>query len=205
MALIPEDPTQRNALIGILVVLAAAYFFNDLWLSDQKEEIAEMEARLEQLEVQNRRAQIIAARGGDLEERLAVYERHVVKLEELIPQSEEVPALLNSITSEALRTDVELSVLTPEPPEPGPFYTRSSYDISVVGEYHDIGRFLASVASLRRIITPVELELQRFQGEPPDDDMVAPLLARFRIQTYILPEPGSSPAQGAGEQAEVPT
>lgn len=197
MALIPEDPTQRNALIGILVLLAGAYFFNDLWLSDRKAEIVEMETRLETLEDQNRRAQIIAARGGDLEERLAVYERHVQKLEELIPQQEEVSALLNSITQEARGARVELANLRPEPPEPGNFYTRQTYELTAYGEYHDLGRFLTSIASLRRIITPLDLELVPFQGTDLPVQFDNPVEARFRIQTYVIPSGGGT---GAGNQ-----
>lgn len=198
MALIPDDPTQRNALIGILGILAAAYFFNDLWLSGQKEEIVEMETRLEQLEDQNRRAQIIAARGGDLEERLAVYERHVQKLEELIPQREEVSALLNSITQQARASRVELANLRPEAPEPGNFYTRQTYELTAYGEYHDVGRFLTAIASLRRIITPMDLELRPFSGANLPVQFNNPVEAHFRIQTYVIPSNGVGGGQEGG-------
>ena len=206
MALVPDDPAQRNSLLVILVVLAAAYFFNDLWWSPTKEDIAQMEVRLEQLEDQNRRASVIAARGGEeLQERLALYERHVVKLEELIPQSEEVPSLLNAISLEARRSDVDLARMIPEPPEPGAYYTRRSFEMAVVGEYHDIGQFLTSIASLQRIITPVDLELNPFQGQAVDDEMEAPLEARFRIQTYTLPPPGGPPGATQAGTTQGPT
>jgi type IV pilus assembly protein PilO len=200
MALLPSDPKQRNALfIGILFA-AGFYFFWTYWYGPRKTETDEMEARLEQLDAENRRAQIVATRGGaELEERLALYERHVGRLEQLIPKSEEVPALVNDITAEARRSGVEVARIFPEPEETGPFYTKKSYEIDVYGEYHDIGRWLASIASLPRIITPVDLEMGRFQGDASVVDFEAPVTARLRIQTYILPGEGeSAPPADAG-------
>jgi len=62
----------------------------------------------------------------------------------------------------------------------------------VVGEYHDVGRFLTAVASLPRIITPTDMELDQFTGAPPSPDIQNPVVARFRIQTYVIPD-GSGP------------
>lgn len=195
MALIPEKPTRRAALLIFVISAGGFYFFYDSWYTPNREEADAMQARLEQLESANRRAQIIAARGSqDLIERLALYERHVATLETLIPQSHEVPALLNNMAMEARRSDVDLSLMRPEPPEVGTFYTKRSYEIGVVGEYHDVGRFLTSVASLPRIVTPVDLDLVAFEGdEQAVDDFDAAVTARFRIQTYVLPGPGETP------------
>jgi len=203
MALIPEDPKQRNALfIGILAA-AAFYFFWSMWYKPLKTEVDEMSARLEQLDSENRRAQILATRGGaELQERLQLYERHVSQLEALIPQSEEVAALLNDVSRVARETGVENASLRPEADETGEFYTKESYAMEIYGEYHDIGRFLASIASLPRIITPVNLELGRFQGERSGLDMEAPVTASLQIQTYILPTRQEGPGGQGGQGGE---
>ena len=209
MALIPDDPKQRNALLIAVLVAAGFFAFWTYWYSPRQLEVEEMTARLDQLEQNNRLAQIVVARGGtELEERLAEYERHVDRLEDLIPQSEEVAALLNQISAAARETGVTDPEMTPEPDEPGDFYTKESYEIAVVGDYHDIGRFLTRIASLSRIITPTDLELTRFQGDQSllNPEIEVPLAARLRIQTYILPAPGESPSAdigtGVGEEGD---
>jgi hypothetical protein len=69
MALIPEKPSRRAALMIFVVTAAAVYFFYDSWYTPQREDVDAMRSRLEQLESGNRRAQIVAARGsGDLVE-----------------------------------------------------------------------------------------------------------------------------------------
>jgi len=188
---------------GILAV-GLFYLFWSYWYTPRKAEEEQLMSRLEQLEANNRRAQLAAARGGaDLEARLAVYERHVDQLEQLIPQSEEVPALLNAIAAEARRAGLnrgDIATMRPEPDEAGPFYTKQSYALEVIGDYHDVGRFLTAVASLPRIITPVGLEIVPFQGDRSvlDPQLEEPVTARLRIQTYILPA-GSNAAPAPGE------
>lgn len=188
MALIPEEQHKRTALILGLLALAVLYLAHTYWYTPTVEQIDTLQARVTQLEDQNRRAQIIAARGGEeLEQRLAVYERHVSRLEQLIPAGEEVPALLNAIAMEAQRVRVNLNSWQPEPSQPGEFYTQESYEMSVTGEYHDVGRFLTAIASLPRIITPVDLNLAIAAGPAPREDIESPVVAQFRIRTYVLP------------------
>lgn len=198
----PADPKQRNALIIGILLLALIYPFYAYWYKGQREEVTAMQTRLENLQDQNRRAQVLAARGGgDLEERMALYERQVDKLEELIPAAEDVAVLLDDVTATARRLDVEMNRLLPEPAEQGTFYTKQSYEIAVAGEYHDVGRFLAGVASLSRIVTPVEVDIQPFPQPQLFPELEAPILCNFRIETYVLPDQtaqAATPEQGQG-------
>jgi len=188
MALIPEAQHKRIALLVGFLALGGLYLAYEYWYSPRTEQIAQLETRVTQLEDQNRRAQIIAARGGeDLEQRLEVYERHVQRLEQLIPAGEEVPALLNAIALEAQRVRVSLDTWQPEPSQPGEFYTRESYEMSVIGEYHDVGRFLTAIASLPRIVTPVDLRVEETTAPQAREEMESPVRAQFRIRTYVLP------------------
>lgn len=202
MALIPAEQHKRIALVVGLVALAGLYLAWEYWYTPTSERIAQLETRVTQLQDQNRRAEIIAARGGEeLEERLALYEQHVQRLEQLIPAGEEVPALLNAIAMEAQRVRVRLDTWQPEPSEPGEFYSRESYEMSVIGEYHDVGRFLTAIASLPRIVTPVDLRLEYSPGASVREDVQSPVRAQFRIRTYILPGdqmPSDIPMPGGG-------
>lgn len=194
----PSDPKQRNALLVAVGLLLALYPFNSFWYSGKTEELATIQARLETLETQNRRAQVTAARGGgELEELMSLYERHVSKLEELIPAAEEVAALVDDISERARRANVDLNSMVPEPPETGAFYTKTSYQMSIIGDYHPVGRFLTQIASLSRIVTPVEVDVQPFSDGALFPDYDAPIVATFRIETYVLPD-RAQPLAGAG-------
>ena len=114
--------------------------------------------------------------------------------ERLIPASDEVPALLRQITSEARRLiGADPASFRPEPDEPGEFYTKKAYQMQAIGEYHAIARFLSSIASLDRIITPVDLTLTTYANPQGVSELRNPVVADFRIETYVLPEGGAAP------------
>ncbi|HEX7089566.1 MAG TPA: type 4a pilus biogenesis protein PilO [Longimicrobiales bacterium] len=186
MALLPSDPkAQKQLLLGVLplAILVLYWYFVH---GKAKEEIAAAEQRLETLETKNAAARAIAARGGpELEKKLAMYEEHMARLEELIPRGEEVPELLHAMELRARESAVDLALLRPEAETPMDYYSKQTYAMSVIGVYHDVGRFLAAIGSLPRIVTPVDLRLT--PRKETDNEGRLKLEAQFKIQTYILP------------------
>ncbi len=197
MALIPDDPKQQKALGAIALSLVVLYFANSLWYSGAVEAVEVDEGRVENLLSQNRTAQALAISAGrGLEERMALFERHVAELEQLIPSSEEVAMVMDQMDQVARDAGVTVTMTRPQPAVPGPFYTEQSYQIRVLGEYHDVGRFLAGVASLPRIITPSDLQLEPFNDPTGSMGFDSPVEVNFRIQTYLAPDRDPAAATG---------
>lgn len=198
MALIPDDPKQKNALIVGLLFVVGLYLVNNYWRADRLAEVEQEESRLEALENSNLTAEIIAARGGTaLQERMLVYERHIAQLEALIPLEEQVASLLNDLTLLQRELGVQLDMIRPEPAEPSDFYTKQTYSLRVIGEYHDVSRYITRVASMERIITPIDLALSLFAAPARFRDYESPVQAEFRIQTYVIASDESLPPGGA--------
>lgn len=188
MALLPTDPAQQKRLLIGLIPLVLAFAYYQFMHRERAETIASLESNLEQLERNNATMRALAANGGpELERRLAVYEQHMLRLEELIPRREQVPELLHAMTLRAQTSGVELTRMKPEGEEASPYYTRQTYEVGVRGTYHDVGQFLAQVGSLPRIITPTDFRV--LATGFTDRNTGGPLLnASFRIITYIVPE-----------------
>ncbi len=190
---LPEDPgQQRRLLIGALPLLALFaywYFLHPGYV----QELEAMETRVEALEARNAQARLRAPQSRELEERLAMFERHIDRLEELVPRNEEVSQLLNAISQRADQIGVTVAQFTPGQAAPGTHYSRRTFEMTVHGEYHEIGRFLSEIGSLSRIITPSELNLI-----PITRRGTQLLQASFLLETYVLPEPGAAEAGGAG-------
>ena len=199
----PTDPTQRNWGLGGIGVIALAVLFNQFYVPPRTEANEVVRDHVETLDVQNRQAQVVIARGGvdELRRRMDQYTRHVDRLEELIPGQEEVASLLNDIQGQARLAGVDVLGLDPEPPEVAGPYTKTSYQMTVVGEYHDVGRFLTQVASLSRIVTPVQVDLSIFGQPQSRPGMDFPVQATFRIETYVLPDQASLPTELPGDGA----
>jgi type IV pilus assembly protein PilO len=189
MALLPSDPQTQKKLFAGIVPLLLLFAFYQFYHTDRAVEVSELETQLEVLETANNSARVLAAQGGpELQKRLAMYEQHMKRLEELIPRREEVAELLHSMGLRAQSSGVELTKMKPEVDEAGAFYTKRTYEMGVKGTFHEVGEFLAEVGSLPRIVTSTELKLGRKGTEI--DRAGSPLVdARFRIVTYVLPEP----------------
>ena len=201
MALLPKEPKQQKALIALVILAAGVYEGRDLLWVPKSTALDEMQMHVDTLTQKNNAARIMAARGTDLEARNAIYERHLLELEKLVPQKEEVPQLIRSIGHEAQVSGVTLADLAPEPDQVEQYYVKKAWTMGVWGEYDAVGRFLASIASMSRIITPMDLDIGVFT--PPSGIPIEarnPVSARLRIEVYVLPDP-NAPADSAAAPA----
>jgi Tfp pilus assembly protein PilO len=198
MALIPTDPQSQKKLILGLLPLLVFFVYQQLFHGKRVAQADELDQQLEVLTATNNAAKVLAAQGGpELERRLAIYEQHMRQLEELIPNREEVPELLYSMSLRMQAAGVEMSNMHPEAEDPGPYYTRQIYRLGVKGTYHDVGAFLTEVGLLPRIVTPTDLKLTEAEGNPTDRSGDPILQADFRIVTYVIPDPAPVSADSA--------
>jgi type IV pilus assembly protein PilO len=126
---------------------------------------------------------------ADVRKRLETYRSSLVLLRRLVPERNEVPNLLDDISSRSKIRGVTLSQVVPQPPEPGPApFDTYKYNMSVIGNYDQIGAFLADVASLQRIIVPYDLSISAANSTTAKvlgDSTDVLLEARFQVRTYV--------------------
>ena len=196
MALSPLDPQlRRNLMLGGVMVALLGYLFYDYVYAPRRAEVDALRTRVEELQTRNSAARALTRGvGTDVEGTLASYRRQLEAVEGLIPSGEELPDLLDAISAEAQRTTVEIALIQPSGATEEAYYTRRAYDMAVVGRYHDVGDFLTRVASLPRIVTPLNLTLAptAAAGGPgaaanPGAAEAVRVEARFSIETYVIP------------------
>jgi type IV pilus assembly protein PilO len=131
------------------------------------------------------------ARGtvADVRKRLESYRGSLSLLRRLVPERNEVPNLLDDISTRSKIRGVTLSQVVPQPVEQGPApFNTYKYNMSVIGRYDQIGQFMADVASLQRIIVPYDLTIAVANSQAAKvlgDTTGAMLEAKFQIRTYV--------------------
>lgn len=191
-----RDPQVQKKALVVLLPLALAVAYQQFYYGDRVAEIERQEMRLEALNRQNNVMRAAVARyGEDLERRLAIFREHLAQLEQLIPNREDVPHLINQIADVAGGTGVELTVLRPGGETAGDHYNRQTYELEVTGDYHSVAEYLTTIGSMPRIVRSANVTLTRGTGETARGS--AQLRARFRIDTYVMPAPGDEPASPA--------
>src|ERR687897_29852 len=157
----------------------------------REERVAAVRDTIGQLEAATDSAKRELARGTveDLRKRLETYRGSLSLLRRLVPERNEVPNLLDDISSRGKIRGVTLSQVVPLPVEPGPApFNTYKYNMSVIGKYDQIGQFLADVASLQRIIVPYDVSVTAANSSTArvlGDSTEALLEARFQIRTYL--------------------
>ncbi|HET8648575.1 MAG TPA: type 4a pilus biogenesis protein PilO [Gemmatimonadales bacterium] len=125
----------------------------------------------------------------DLRQRIEGYRSSLVMLRRLVPDRNEVPNLLDDISTRAKIRGVTFAQVAPQGVEEGPVpFNTDTYAMQVIGHYDQIGQFLADIASLPRIIVPYDVSLTAANAAAAKalgDSTGALLEAHFHVRTYV--------------------
>lgn len=167
MPLLPErQPDQVKLLVAIAsVALAVCYYVYPY--SNTETQMAADRERIAALTAINDSASRVFTPGSirRLRERAAENRAVLLAMRRLVPTSNEVPALLEEVSTAARRAGLDVGGVIPEPVLPGAHFDTYRYSITIIGGYHQVGEFLANVGSLPRIVAPVQLSIAPAGGQ----------------------------------------
>src|SRR5918994_1250970 len=172
-------------------------------LHARQEQVVAVRDTIARLEAATDSAKKELARGTveDLRKRLETYRGSLALLRRLVPERNEVPNLLDDISSRGRIRGVTLSQVVPLPVEAGPApFSTYKYNMSVIGKYDQIGAFPADVASLQRIIVPYDLTLDQANltaAKALGDTTGALLEAKFQVRTFVKSPTPEGQASGS--------
>ncbi len=174
-------------LIAVLVLAAYWYFL----YKPRAAELAAVQVHVDSLDKINQQAKADIAQGSlqKLKAQSAEYDQSLKVMRQLVPRSNEVPALLEDISTAARRVGLDLATVEPMPVLPGEQFDTYRYKLAVIGGYHPVGQFLSNVGSLNRIIAPVTMAIK---VHPVADKTKARIKkgeslidTQFQVQTYV--------------------
>jgi type IV pilus assembly protein PilO len=194
MAILPQGNRDRAfGAIGLVAVGLAAFYILDIW-QPRRDELKEEQTRVDSLLVINQRAKAELAQGKTNAlkaeaDRLAA-DLAVMRL--LVPTGNEVPTLLDQVSTAARRVGLDIADVQPLPSLAGDQYEAYKYRLVVRGgAYHQIGTLLTNIGSLQRIVAPINLTLTPQMGDVKavKKPKTQNLEARFEILTYVAHAP----------------
>jgi type IV pilus assembly protein PilO len=178
-------------LVTMVALALVAAYWNFVY-NPKAIELAALSGRVDTLETNNATAKAEASKGNadKLKAEADQFARDLEVMRQLVPTGNEVPALLEQVSTAARRSGLDLSSVQPEPVIEGQQFDTYRYKLAVTGGYHAVAEFLANVGSLTRIVAPVNLSLAPASNPNMDAVQRRPLGAsaidtRFEIQTYV--------------------
>jgi len=192
MAIGANMTKREQTLVGIgvaAVLLLGAYWY--FLYKPKSAEMAVAQAHVDSLDKRNQQAKADIAQGSlqKLRAQATEYDQSLKVMRQLVPRSNEVPALLEDISTAARRVGLDLASVEPMPVLPGDQFDTYRYKLGVTGGYHPVGQFLSNVGSLNRIIAPVTMTITL---HPVADKTKARVKkgeslidTQFLVQTYV--------------------
>ena len=194
------NPRDRNLVVlSVLAFGLAGGYWYQFW-SPKNLELDEVETRVQALKDVNQHAKAELAQGKTSELRAETerLERDLNVMRELVPTANELPVLLEQVSTAARRVGLDIADVQPLPQLNGDQYDAYKYRMSVHGDFHQIGVLLTNIGTLQRIVAPINVSLnpsaQSMRNRAPRSQAID---ARFEIQTYVArtapaPKPGAT-------------
>jgi len=157
---------------------------------------------IEKLNKDLRSAQDKLARLKDVEKNLRVFKKQFKETElkfkealKLLPDKEEIPTLLTSISNLGAQSGLEFILFQPQKEVPRNFYAEIPLKIEVSGPYHNVATFFDRVSRLSRIVNIGDVKMTEMKAAKTQADSVI-LKTGCTATTYKFIEASEKPEKG---------
>jgi type IV pilus assembly protein PilO len=202
-----KSPALLKGALGVLLGggLLGVFFlthFTPFNYPNRRDQIQALKASFEKKSTELARARASVA---DLPRFEAEYEQLHQRWEmaaELLPADKQVPALLRKITLAGQQTGVTFVLFRPSPPRNDTYYTEMPVEISVSGNYHNVGAFLAELGNMRRIVTVANVRLKTNSQEGEGTASASLQASAYSLNTAPAPSGAAKDkSKGGGNDA----
>jgi type IV pilus assembly protein PilO len=155
---------QRIAIsAAIFALIAGGFIYLLFWPKFEK--ITKLNKNLgdleKKLETAKRNAKDLKKFQAKMKEAEAQFQLAMKKL----PEKEEIPSLLSSISNSGQRVGLEFLLFEPKAEKKREFYAEIPVAMNIKGDYHNMAIFFDQVARLSRIVNIKNIQMTRAKGK----------------------------------------
>ncbi len=155
------------ALASLLIIGAGTWYF----VTPQQEILEQARQHESELKESFAAKHKKVANLNQYKTQLATMQQQFGTLLQQLPSQTEVPSLLNDISQMRLASGLEEELFKPSEEIPKDFYAVLPNDLIVTGSYHELARFVSGVASLSRIVTIDDVEIEPVEEGDASGDL----------------------------------
>lgn len=150
-------PVKALIVVSVFAACCAAGFF--LHIQNLRVELQAVVTEEDQLRIEFEQKAFLAANLEEYRAQTVQMEESFAELLRQLPGKTEVAGLVDDVTNTGLGSGLEISNFALAPEVVQEFYIELPIEIDVLGDYHDFGTFVSGVASLDRIVTLHDFEI----------------------------------------------
>ncbi|ETW94466.1 MAG: hypothetical protein ETSY1_34730 [Candidatus Entotheonella factor] len=152
-------PAQYRWLMVLTlpILLAVVYWY--FFYSPAAKEIVNLDQQIKQQRQTLRDYQKVAADYESFQTLVSDLEVKLRKALAQLPDSKEIPDLIRQISDIGVRSELDITLLRPQPEQLREYYAEVPVTLRMIGAYHSLGEFFNKLARLPRIISVSKVKL----------------------------------------------
>lgn len=194
-----KDAKFQKIALGVIAFFIVVYFWYSRLYAPHN---AQIQLKTQEFETITTNLRNVELKAKSLEALKAEYEGMIARyheIESLLPEVKQIPSLLVQLHTASSLTGTKITKVMPQPNGSESFYKVASFDVEMVGTYHDFGKFLSYIANFPFIanVSGVDITAQNLaitKSQAKDDDGPKELkkketiTAKFTLSTYFVKE-----------------
>ena len=182
---------QLGVSLFLALLIGGVFWWQ--YLSPAMEEEKTKTARLESLQREIRALEVTANKLAEFQREVALLEAKLETLKRILPPEKETPDLMRKVQSLASQSSLLIKTFTPGQTVNKEFYQEWPINMSVEGNYHNLGIFFDRVGRLSRLVNIGNIKIQ----SRPDQTVSNTISASCVATTFVYVDTPPPPAPGA--------
>lgn len=187
--------------VGVLGVLWGCFVW--FLFMPQKESISKIERDLSTARDKLARLKKVETNLREFKKKLKDTEAKFQEALQLLPDKEEIPTLLTSISNLGAKSGLEFLLFQPQKEVSRNFYAEIPLKMEITGPYHNVALFFDQVSKLGRIVNVENINMAAMQNAKTREDTVV-LKTGCTATTYkfieVKEEPNKTPQKKKGKK-----
>jgi len=180
-----KNPKQQMMILMVLGAILAVILYFSLLLKPQVAGVFSIAMKNNKMKCDLKSVENDISNIERYKKEIANYKDKVEKYERMLPAEQEIPSLLENLSSMARSSGVKIVGITPVQVKENKakdehIYQETPILISAKSGYHELGSFLASLESSDRFMKVVDIDIKSNRTTPKKHDV------ELLVLTYVL-------------------
>ncbi|MDR2578511.1 MAG: type 4a pilus biogenesis protein PilO [Chitinispirillales bacterium] len=162
-----KDPKTKFALAAIAIIAVVVYGWYEQVYTPLHESVTALTERKTQLEAELMRINALKPQLDRLRQESIALEARLDSLKNIFPDRNEVPRLIRDLTAMNRKSNISTTRFTPKPDVVRDYYVENKYDVSITGNYHNIGELFSHLANFQLIVNLSNVTITANPGFTP--------------------------------------
>ncbi len=171
-----KEHIKTMVAFGLFALVFGYLFVKYIW-TPYSQRIETAQTEIEKISKDITKARVAAKRFDKVLAELSRLKKRAELSEKRLPRGKELPELIFELMRVTRKYDIRINYITPRPSTEKQFYFEDTYKMSITGDYHIVGLFIASMVTSDRVFTIKNLSM----SETKKDGEVE---ARFDLVAY---------------------